>query len=221
MKPRPIRVVFVCPLLFLLLFSGGCSGPEETAGAVGGVTAFAAHAPTNEIEQIYYLGVFDPREQVPAAVYRVRVHGQASALSLMKFSSGWVKADLIDSLGSDVSHGDLSVENGGRGVQITADPNWTSSLPTGRRLVLFGPEGFRTAPRGHRLVIVMGSSPESFFQALDESLGITAEATMQLRHDQLNQSLLKELLRLRGQRDRIDVACAAIEAQPAGKEGQP
>ena len=37
-------------------------------------------------------------EQVPPSVYRVRVKGQASFLSATKFASGWVPADLVDSL---------------------------------------------------------------------------------------------------------------------------
>ena len=51
-----------------------------------------------------------------------------------------------------------------------SDAKDTSAL-SGRRLMMFGPEGFREAPRNHRLVVVMGSSPEKFFSAVDEALG--------------------------------------------------
>ena len=53
-----------------------------------------------------------------------------------------------------------------------------NSLPTGRKLVLFGPEGFRPVPKNHRLVIVMGSNPEEFFKAIDESLGMISKVKM-------------------------------------------
>lgn len=52
-----------------------------------GTTLLGARTPANEIEQIYYLGVFDPQEQLEPMVYRVRVHGQASPISGMKFGS--------------------------------------------------------------------------------------------------------------------------------------
>src|SRR4051794_18904725 len=86
------------------LISAGCLGhPEGTiVGVAVPVTALLAVTPTNEIEQIYYLGVFDPQEQVPSTIYRIRVHGQSSALSNMRFGSGWVKAALIDSLNTSV-----------------------------------------------------------------------------------------------------------------------
>ena len=46
-----------------------------------------------------------------------------------------------------------------------------------RRLIMFGPEGFREAPKNHRLVVVMGASPETFFNAVDRALGVVAEVT--------------------------------------------
>ena len=98
-----------------------------------------SRAPTSEIQQVYYLGVFDPLEQVPPTVYRVTVHGQASAISAMRFASGWVPAHLIDSLQSrvtqDMDSGDVGV-SGGENL---------SRIKTGRRLIQFGPEGFREA----------------------------------------------------------------------------
>lgn len=221
MESTFLRDVAAGGLLLLLPLLGGCGEPEATAIAAG-TTAFAGHYPAHEIEQIYYLGVFDPQEQVPATVYRVRVHGQASMMSLMRFGSGWVKADLIDSLGSDVSYGKSAAGEGDGKIQITKDAEWTSSLPTGRKLVLFGPQGFREAPKGHRLVIVMGASPENFFKAFDQSLGIMTGTALQLRDQSLNQDLVKELSRLRAERDRIEAADAAVESgDAAGKGAQP
>src|SRR5437879_5604100 len=87
-------------LIALLMTTGslwlsGCASPAGTyaLGAVG-ATVLGAQSPNNEIEVIYYLGVFDPQDQLPPTVYRVRVHGQASFISLTKFASGWVRAEL-------------------------------------------------------------------------------------------------------------------------------
>ena len=46
----------------------------------------------------------------------------------------------------------------------------------GRRLMQFGPEGFRSAPKDHRLVILMGASPETVEQAFASALGSVALA---------------------------------------------
>ena len=175
-------------ILSLLISLSGCSSmnstQKEVTWGVLGVTALAARTPAQEIEQIYYLGVFDPQEQVPPMVYRIRVHGQASILSGLQFGSGWVPAEIIDSLGSNISFkdGNIKIEKAGEGL--------SSSLTTGRRLVMFGPEGFREAPANHRLVIVMGSSPEDFFNAMDRSLGLVSKNIQAQRNIQLTQLLL-------------------------------
>jgi len=60
-------------VLALLGLSSGCSSTRDIiAAGIGGV-AFLAHSPNNEIEQIYYLGVFDPQEQVPPTVFLSRL----------------------------------------------------------------------------------------------------------------------------------------------------
>ena len=46
-----------------------------------------------------------------------------------------------------------------------------AALETGRRMMLFGPEGFRAAPADHRLAVVMASDPSAFFEAIDSALG--------------------------------------------------
>ncbi|KAB2836090.1 MAG: hypothetical protein F9K48_02770 [Candidatus Brocadia sp.] len=180
----------------------GCSGltPVEnvTIGTVA-TTAVGARSPTHEIEQIYYLGVFDPQEQLPPSVYRVRVHGQASFISFMRFASGWVRADLIDSLGTGIEF-----EKNGEGIKITkGDESMLSSLKTGRRLVLFGPEGFREAPKDHRLAIVMGSSPENFFKAIDESIGVVSEVMAEQGNTKLSQLLFEALAKIKNERERL------------------
>lgn len=156
-------------LLLTLLGISGCATPWQTGLAVAGGVGYAAQAPTTEMEQTYYLGTFDPKEQMPAAVYRITVHGQASMLNNTKFASGWVPARLVDSLGSQI---EIANEGKDKAVQFTGSPEGTAAtISPGRRMMLFGPEGFREAPADHRLVIVMGSSPDEFFRGADEALG--------------------------------------------------
>jgi hypothetical protein len=154
---------------------------------------------TSEIEQIYYLGVLDPQDQVPPEIYRVRVHGQASFIGLTKFASGWVPAQAIDSLSSTVQF-----DKDSRQAKITpASADERAVLQTGRRLVMFGPEGFREAPKDHRLVVVMGSDPEGFFEAIDQSLGIVAQAQNDQRNDTLTRQLFEQLVVLKSERERL------------------
>lgn len=199
------RLVLAGSLMLLCcttLVQMGCSGlttvEKVTIGTVA-TTAVGARSPSHEIEQIYYLGVFDPQEQLPPSVYRVRVRGQASFISFMRFASGWVRADLIDSLGTGIKfegkEGDISITKGDEGM--------LSSLKTGRRLVMFGPEGFREAPKDHRLVIVMGSSPEEFFKAIDESIGVVSEVMEEQRNPKLSQELFEALAKIKSERERL------------------
>lgn len=171
MSDRIRRIGSCLPAAILIGLAGalaGCDACGIVAGTVG-VTAAGARAPAHEMEQIYYLGVFDPQEQVPPTVYRITVRGQASFISAMRFASGWVPAKLIDSLNTDITLDPTAEEDA---LTITKGEKGTlSQLQTGRRLILFGPEGFREAPKDHRLVIVMGSSPEEYFKAIDQVLG--------------------------------------------------
>lgn len=192
-------VLQILSVIVMLLFGNGCTTTEDTIAAGIGGTALAAHSPTNEIEQIYYLGVFDPQEQVPPTVYRVRVHGQASTISWMRFSSGWVPANVIDSLGTSIHF-----EKAGGALKIEDSENTSNALPTGRKLVLFGPEGFRQAPKDHRLVIVMGSSPEKFFKAIDTSLGMVSQVKVQHHNSMLRQEMFEALLQLSNERQRLE-----------------
>ncbi|MDF1801175.1 MAG: hypothetical protein P1V81_18565 [Planctomycetota bacterium] len=137
----------------------------------------AGLATGSDLEQTYYLGVFDPQEQLPPTLYRVRVRGQGSALSNVKYRSGWVPAVLVDSLQSqlkiDWESGAVDVDQEGDIEGLTAkDAASVDGLfASDRRLMLFGPEGFRQAPTSHRLAIVMGGNPEALFEAVNETLG--------------------------------------------------
>lgn len=189
-----------CMLVAVVL--SACSAPPffRNSLAVTG-TVIAGQAPTSSLEQVYYLGVFDPQEQLPPTIYRVRVRGQGSALNATRYASGWVRADLIDSL-STVSRFDAKDPDSG--ITFTKADSETQALPSGRRLVLFGPEGFREAPKNHRLVVVMGSSPEKFFTAVDEALGVVAAVTQGHSGEALERGLFKELLRLRSEREKLE-----------------
>lgn len=191
----------------------GCGDPVTTnaaiAGGVVGVTLVGAQSPGQEIEQTYYLGVFDPQDQLPPEVYRVTVHGQASAISGMKFGSGWVPAQFVDSLGTRASFSHDTDD-----IALTAgEEKQLATLKTGRRLLMFGPEGFREAPKDHRLVIIMGASPEKFFQAIDTSLGMISQVQKAKASPQLMQLLLQERDRLRADQQRLDVLDAAVKVE--------
>jgi len=156
----------------------GCATPRitnVTAGVAG--TLALGNMPTTNIVQTYYLGVFDPREQLPPTIYRVRVQGQASALAWTKFASGWVRSDLVDSLSGSIEMDRSGVKLGDAARQGVALGQDGDKSQLNRRLVMFGPEGFREAPKNHRLVVVMGNNPEAFFGAVDRALGAVAGAT--------------------------------------------
>ncbi|MDP2432069.1 MAG: hypothetical protein Q8O33_08560 [Pseudomonadota bacterium] len=168
-----------------LLLQGCANGPENRA-LFGGALVVAGVTPSDDILQTYYLGVFDPTEQIPQTVYRVRVRGQANLLSRTHFASGWVPASLIDTLnGADLNNISGGAKNNSTGKPLLATPY------RNRRLVMFGPEGFREAPKDHRLVIVMGSTPQDFFSAVDSALGSIAEVQLDSDTSHLRQALLE------------------------------
>ena len=146
-----------------------------------GMTA-AGLMPINEIEQTYYLGIFDPKEQIPPQVYRIRVHGQSS-MGGGKFASGWVPADLIDTLNlEENTENTLNYQNTSQ-----------SSPLKGRKLMTFGPDGFRKVPQNHRLVMVMGSNANEFFNAASEALGNISKTKSSQNKVFLNAELFKAL----------------------------
>lgn len=205
---RTARAVLLAATLCLGLTACGSTAQNVGLGALLGATAFGSYSPNNEIEQTYYLGVFDPQEQLPPTVYRVRVHGQASFISRTKFASGWVPANVIDSLGTNLKFD----KDSGR-VSIEKDDGDLVALKTGRRLMLFGPEGFREAPPNHRLVIVMGSSPQEFFSAIDESLGIVAQATQGRVGPGMDRRLFEVLVAIKSERELIERLITATEKE--------
>jgi len=173
-------------------------------GTVGGITVatlLGARSPTHEIQQVYYLGVFDPREQVPPSIYRLTVHGQSSFMSATKFASGWVPASMADSLDSHIQFNEKSDK-----LEFSSGDNKIEKLKTGKRLVLFGPEGFREAPKDHRLVVVMGSNPEAYFQAVDEALGVMAglikERTLTPQAE--DKLIVDEIMKIGDERENLD-----------------
>lgn len=150
----------------------GCSSAAANYAGGLGTTIGLGHTPTTSIGQTYYLGVFDPREQLPPTIYRIRVQGQASALSTTTFASGWLRADLVDSLSGQIgSDKGIVTATGDASTRVTPEEDKGA---LNRRLVMFGPEGFREAPRNHRLVVVMGANPQSFFSSVDRALGVVA-----------------------------------------------
>jgi hypothetical protein len=210
------RLLVVSGIGVALVSQGGCE-PTTAAvvGGVVGVTVVGGYSPANEIEQVYYLGVFDPQDQVPPSIYRLTVRGQASAISGMKFGSGWVQASLIDSLNTQIQ---LPMD--GATVKINGASKDLSAIKTGRRLMMFGPEGFREAPRDQRLVIVMGSSPEKYFSAIDEALGSVAQAQAELYTGPGREKLLETLLATKNEQDRLTAQSTAIKAKLAADNGE-
>jgi hypothetical protein len=191
------QVTRITGMLLASVVPVACQGTTGAiVGGVVGATLMGAQSPSHEIEQIYYLGVFDPQEQVPETIYRITVRGQASIISFTRFASGWVPAAMIDSLGGRVQ---LSGDRNAADPLTVGQPaaNVVSQIQTGRRLVLFGPEGFREAPRDHRLVIVMGSSPEEFFKAIDGALGEFAQVQLERDNAGLQRDILQALLLVR------------------------
>lgn len=203
-----IRFIYrLIPLALCLLCSacGGLSHVAQRNIAAGEGTLAGTFVPTTALEQIYYLGVFDPQEQLPPTIYRVRVKGQSSFFNFTRYASGWVPAAVIDSLGSTARFDNVKRDGEkSYGVKISEVEESMKTKLTGRRLVLFGPEGFREAPKDHRLVIAMGSNPEGFFQAVDEALGIVAAVTQGHSGPALEQGLFKELLRIKTEHERLD-----------------
>lgn len=83
----------------MFVFSGCTSNSKLTLG-IGGTAVVGGVLPIDEIEQTYYLGVYDPQGQIPPSIFRVRVNGQSSFLNNTKFASGWAHSSLVDSFES-------------------------------------------------------------------------------------------------------------------------
>jgi hypothetical protein len=211
--PMPWASTALCVICAAAL--SGCVSPTQTTALLGVATAALGQAPADEIEQTYYLGIFDPQEQVPPMVYRVTVHGQASAMSFTRFASGWVPAQVADSLSTNLS---FDTKNGGD-LQQTGSAPTEALLKTGRRLILFGPEGFREAPRDSRLVIVMGQDPSSYFNAISQGLGEITKVQAEAQGSAASQQLFKEYARVSSEKDslqqlQLQIQLVAAQNQP-------
>ena len=212
------RIKYSCVSYYRLLivsvfaFSiSGCATPEQNIGLSAlGISLIAGNSPSSEIEQIYYLGVFDERNQLPPEFYRIKVHGQASLTSQMKFGSGWVLASAVDTLGT--SELTLDQADPKAGAKLSETPKKAGAVCTesdshfleGRKLVLYGPEGFRKVPKCHRLALVMGADPSAFFEAIDTSLGVFNEVAHKERHQEIQIKLLKRQLQLQAELTRLE-----------------
>ncbi len=162
--------------------------------------------PTADVQQTYYLGSFDPRSQLPPAIYRIQIRGQSGLLNATRFASGWVPADVVDSL-----TGSIGI-NAKTGSVTTAKPGGDPFAldGVGRGLVMFGPEGFREAPRNHRLVVILGSSPEDVEQAFASALGTVAKVKFGQSGAALDSELFSLMLKLGQERDQLK----ALAAEP-------
>jgi hypothetical protein len=196
----PTGVLIAC----VLALSGGCANHVASRNtAVGATIGGLMVTPSTDLEQTYYLGSFDPREQLPPTIYRIRVRGQSSFLNLTRFASSWVPAAVVDSL-TGAANIDLSPNGKGTVEVLKPSDDTRASLDgAGRRLMLFGPEGFRKAPEGYRLVIIMGSSPEQVEEAFSSALGTVAAARFGRSGAALDQELFSLLLDLGQEREQL------------------
>lgn len=214
-------------LVFALapLITTGCLSTEEglVVGAAG-LTAFGAQSPSHEVQQTYYLGIFDPQEQLEPTVYRVRLIGQASMLNRVNFASGWLPAQAVDNLGTkveiDKKTGRVSVHpnaHGGTGGD-------EGGFETGRRLIIFGPEGFRESPGNHRLVIAMGSNPDEYFRMVSEAMAVVADVTQTPEdteaRSQLQQEILTKLRAISLDQDKTRKLAERSDRTLSGKDAQ-
>ncbi|MFC3122401.1 hypothetical protein [Agaribacter flavus] len=188
------------PFVIIIIFLQGCKlTPAEqfVSGA-----SLAAISPTNELEQIFYVGMFDPQEQAPQTIYRIRIHGQASFLNDVKFGSGWVKSELVDSLSSQNNLLDEIKSLSGDGSKVFEEE---LGIDSQRKMIAFGPEGFRITPKNHRLVVVMGTSPDAFFQAVDRTMGESAKIQNTTMSAELVQLLFESLKDVNQQKKQLSL----------------
>ncbi len=193
-------------LLLLATLASGCSTVAHTNQAIAlAGTVGLSLTPSFDLEQTYYLGSFDPAGQLPPTLYRIRVRGQSSILNNTKFASSWVPAEVVDALTGSAQ---LDVKSGK--VTIESDTAHANNInESGRRLIQFGPEGFRSAPKNHRLVILMGASPETVEQAFSQALGTVAMAASGASGNAVDRDALKALLDMGRDKAKLQVLLAA------------
>jgi uncharacterized membrane protein len=135
--------------------------PGSVPWILGGATVVGGATASQRLEQVYYLGTYDPDNRVPPTFFRVRVRGQASFLSRMSFGSGWVPSVIADTLGDNV---------GTNATDFGVTTGKSPLVRSGASFLQYGPEGFRVVPDNNRLVIVMGSDPSAFFKMVDTTV---------------------------------------------------
>jgi len=209
------KIQIALTLLATTSIIANCTLEQKIVAGTISAAVIGSALVSHEVEQTYYLGVFDPRDQLPPTLYRVRVHGQSSFINRTRFASGWVRAELVDSLGTEISFNDKS---GRVEIKKANEDDKFNTLATGRRLMMFGPEGFREAPRDHRLVVVMGGNPEAFFNAVDQSLGSISEVIDEQRTVELERLLLRAQSQSRSELERLTDLKQDLLANPL-KEG--
>ena len=187
----------------------GCSGLEvaQKNSLYGAAIGLAAVTPSADVEQTYYLGSFDPRDQLQPAIYRIRVRGQSSILNRTRFASSWVPAEVVDALTGSVQI-NTEKNNSGDVTLKRNDPDGVH-LESGRKLVMFGPEGFRPAPKNHRLVVILGSNPEDVESAFASALGTVAKVRFGRSGAALDRDLFSMLLDLGQEREQLKALSAA------------
>ncbi len=209
-------------VLFAVLFAAGCDTLEgKLALGTGALTALGGRTPSHEIQQTYYLGVFDPQGQVEPSVYRVRLHGQSSFLNRVQFASGWLPSIAVDSIGTRINFDEKTgvskvTRNDYKKTNGTDKAPDEAEFETGRRLIMFGPEGFREAPANHRLVVAMGSDPEAYFQIANEALEAVASVTQTPLDDEGSGEFKNTLLRLRAMLAEDRKAITIVQLRNAG-----
>lgn len=196
---RPRASVAICIALATLMTACSTANVALRNRQVGGTLTALAMTPNADIEQTYYLGSFDPLDQVPPAVYRIRVRGQSSILNQTRFASSWVPASVVDALTGSVGF------KGKDGLEVDAVNGFGDGkgLKVGRGMVMFGPEGFREAPRDHRLVVIMGSNPEQVEQAFSSALGSIATVKFGQSGAGVEREVFDLLLKLGAEKDSL------------------
>jgi len=116
---------------------------------------------------------------------------------------------MADSLTSRIEYD----EKGTLGVSKSS--NAPVSLQTGRRLILFGPEGFREAPRDYRLVIIMGTDPSKYFQSVSDVMSKVAAGGRTTENSALVTSILLALTKAESDKDDLQRILDGLPAQPA------
>lgn len=203
---RNANTGFMCLLPMALVLAGCDTIAHRNQGILAAGVVAASVTPSFDLEQTYYLGSFDPAGQLPPTLYRIRVRGQSSMLNQTKFASSWVPAEVVDALTGSAS---LNTKSGAITIGKDSDNPGFNINESGRRLMQFGPEGFRSAPKGHRLVILMGASPETVEQAFASALGSVAMASNGASGNAVDREALKALLDMGRDKARLQAILAA------------